>query len=86
MFDRPRSEWGPVDRGGVAYCKTEETGLLRSKWGPVDWEGCGIPQNRVNGLVLEHYGRNEGPVHREGVAYRKMGLHGTLFISTVDLL
>ena len=27
-----------------------------------------------------------GPVHREGVAYRKMGLHGILFISTVDLL
>ena len=24
--------------------------------GPVDQEGCGVPQNRGNGLVLEHYG------------------------------
>ena len=34
--------------------------------GPVDREGCGVPQNGVNGLVLERYGRNGGHVHREG--------------------
>ena len=31
-------------------------------------------------------GQNGGPVHREGVVYHKTGLHGILFISTVDLL
>ena len=54
--------------------------------GPVDREGCGVPQNGGNRLVLERYSRNGGPVHRRGVAYRKTGLHGILFISTVDLL
>ena len=37
-----------------------------------------------NGLVLERYGRNRGPVR--SVAYHKMSLHGILFISTVDYL
>ena len=71
---------------GLAYRKTEETDLLRSKRGPVDREGCDIPQNGGNGLVLERYGRNGGPDHREGCAYRKTGLHRILFISTVDPL
>src|SRR3954467_3769983 len=51
---------------GLVYRKTEETDLLRSKRGPVDREGCGVPQNEGNGLVLECYGRNGGPVHQEG--------------------
>ena len=66
--------------------------LLRSKWCPVDREGCGVPQNRGNGLVLEHYGRNGGPVHRGecGVPQKRTPrdtvhlhvdcLHGLLFI------
>ena len=36
--------------------------------------------------MLEHYGQNGGHVHREGCGYCKTGLHGILFISTVDLL
>ena len=68
---------------GVAYRKTEETDLLRSKQGSCDREGCGVPQNRQNrpptvetGVLF--IGR--------GVAYRKTGLHGILFISTVNPL
>ena len=84
MFDLLRSKWDPVHREG---CGIPQNGgnrllfdLLRSKRDPVDQEGCGVPQNR---LVLERYGRNGV---RRGVAYRKMRLHGLLFISTVDLL
>ena len=51
---------------GLAYRKTEEMDFSWSKQGPVDQEGSGVPQNGVNGLVLERYGRNGGPVHREG--------------------
>ena len=54
-----------------------------SKWDPVHRGGSSIPQNRGNrpptvetGVLL--IGR--------GVAYRKTGLHGILFISTADLL
>ena len=82
-------ETGSCSSGGV-WCTAKGANglvldLLRSKQGPVDREGCGVPQNGRNGLVLECYGRNGGPV-REGVAYRKTGPHGILFISTVDLL
>ena len=68
---------------GVAYRKTDETDLLRSKRGSCDREGCGVPQNE----------RNRPPTVEtgvlfigRGVAHRKTGLHGILFISTVDLL
>src|SRR4051812_23940207 len=71
---------------GLAYRKTEETDLLRSNGGPVDREGCGVPQNRGNGLVLERYGPNGVMFIGRGVAYRKTGLHGIMFISTVDPL
>ena len=54
--------------------------------GPVDREGCGVPQNGGNGLVLERYGRNKVLFIGRGVVYRKTGLHGILFISTVDCL
>ena len=58
---------------GLAYCKTEETDLLRSKRGPIDREGCGVPQNGGNGLVLERYSQNRGPVHREGCGVPQNG-------------
>ena len=95
---------------GVAYRKTDETDLCccamvetrsyssggvwrtvkrrkRTSYGrnggPVDREGCGVPQNGRNGpptveMGVLFIGR--------GVAYRKTGLHGILFISTVNLL
>ena len=92
---------------GLAYHKTEETDLLCSKrgscrsggvWrtakrrkrtsygrngGPVDREGCGVPQNGRNGPPTVETGVL---FIGRGVAYRKTGLHGILFISTVDLL
>ena len=58
---------------GLAYRKTEEMDLLRSKRGHADGEGCGAPQNGGNGLVLELYGRNGSPVHREGCAVSQNG-------------
>ena len=51
---------------GVVYRTTDETDLLRSKRGSCGSGGCGVPQNRENGLVLERYSRNRGPVHWEG--------------------
>ena len=51
--------------------------------GPVDREGCGVPQNGGNGPPTVETGVL---LIRRGVAYRKTGLHGILFISTVDLL
>ena len=68
---------------GLAYHKTEETDLLWSKGGHVDREGCGVPQNRRNGPPTVETGVL---FIGRGVAYRKTGLHGILFISTVDLL
>ena len=54
-----------------------------TKQDPVHWEGSGVPQNRGGGpptveTRVLFIGR--------GVAYRKTGLHGILFISTVDPL
>ena len=68
---------------GVVYRKTDEMDLHGRNGGPVDREGCGVPQNGRNGpptveMGVLFIGR--------GVTYRKMGLHGILFISTVDLL
>ena len=71
---------------GVAYHKTEETDLLRLKWGPVDQEGCGVPQNGRNDLCWSAMVEMGVLLIERGVAYRKTGLHGILFISTVDLL
>ena len=51
--------------------------------GPVDREGCGVPQNGGNGPPTVETGVL---FIGRGVAYRKTGLHGILFISTVDLL
>ena len=58
----------------------------RSKRDPVNREGCGVAQNGRNGLVLERYIETGVLFIGRGVAYHKTGLHGLLFISTVDLL
>src|SRR3954464_10959230 len=68
---------------GLAYRTTEETDLLRSERGPVDREGSGVPQNGGNGPPTVETG---DLLIGRGVAYRKTGLHGILFISTVDPL
>ena len=73
-------------RRGVAYRKRRKRTSYGSNGGPVDREGCGVPQNGRNGLVLERYGRNRVLFIGRGVAYHKTGLHGILFISTIDLL
>ena len=59
---------------------------LRSKWDPVHREGSGVPQNEGNGLCWSATVETGVLFIRRGVAYRKTGLHGILFISTVDLL
>ena len=51
--------------------------------GSVHREGCGVPQNGQNGPSTVETGVL---FIGRGVAYRKMGLHRILFISTVDLL
>ena len=70
--------------GGV-WCtakRTKRTSYDRNG-GPVDREGCGVPQNGRNGPPTVETGVL---FIGRGVAYRKTGLHGILFISTVDLL
>ena len=54
-----------------------------SKGDPVHREGSGVPQNGGNGPPTVETGVL---FIGRGVAYRKTGLHGILFISTVDLL
>ena len=55
----------------------------RSKGDPVHREGSGVPQNGGNGPPTVETGVL---LIGRGVAYRKTGLHGILFISTVDYL
>ena len=62
--------------------RTKRTSYGRNG-GPVDREGCGVPQNGRNGPPTVETGVL---FIGRGVAYRKTGLHGILFISTVDLL
>ena len=71
---------------GLAYRKTEETDLLLSKRGPVDREGCGVVQTEETDLCWSAMVETGVLFIGRGVAYRKMGLHGILFISTVDPL
>ena len=77
-------ETGSCSLGGVwRTAKRRKRTSYGRNGGPVDREGCGVPQNGRNGpptveiVVL---------FIRRGVAYHKTGLHGILFISTVDLL
>ena len=75
---------GSCSSGGVRRTakRTKRTSYGRNG-GPVDQEGCGVPQYRQNGPPTVETGVL---LIGRGVAYRKMGLHGILFISTVDLL
>ena len=57
---------GSCSSGGVwRTAKWRKRTFYGRNGGPVDWKGCCIPQNGGNGLVLERYGRNRGPIHRE---------------------
>src|SRR5215216_5373749 len=62
VFIGSQPAWTEQPKRGLAYRRTEETGLLFdriwSKRGPVNREGSGVPQNGGNRLVLESYGRN----------------------------
>ena len=75
---------GSCSSGGVwrTAKRTKRTSYGRNG-GPVDREGCGVPQNGRNGPPTVETGVL---FIGRGVAYRKTGLHGILFISTVDLL
>jgi len=102
--------WNRRWKRGLAYRRTEETALCSTghvqngicssggvrrtakrmkrtsygrNGGPVDREGCGVPQKGRNGPPTVETGVL---FIGRGVAYRKTGLHGILFISTVDLL
>ena len=55
----------------------------RLKRDPVHREGSGVPQNGGNGPPMVETGVL---LIGRGVAYRKTGLHGILFISTIDPL
>ena len=75
--------WNRRWKQGLAYRTTEEMDLLCSERGLVDREGSGVPQNGGNGPPTVEMGVL---LIRRGVAYRKTGLQGILFISTIDLL
>ena len=68
---------------GVAYRKTEETDLLWSKRGSCS---SGRVWRTAKWTKRTSYGRSGVLFIGRGVVYRKTGLHGILFISTVDLL
>ncbi len=87
VFDRPRSKQDPVHREGSGVPQnrgngppTVETGVLLIRRGVAyrkteEMDLCWSATVETGVLFI---GR--------GVAYRKTGLHGILFISTVDLL
>ena len=87
MFDRPRSKRDPVHREGCGVPQnirngppTVETGVLLIRRGVAyrktdETDLCWSAMVEMGVLFI-----------RRGVAYRKTGLHGILFISTVDLL
>ena len=84
----PKVETGVLLIGrGVAYRKMEETDLLRSKRG-VLLIGRGVAYRKMEETDLCWSATIETGVLFIGrcVAYRKTGLHGILFISTVDCL
>ena len=64
----------------------EETDLLRSKRGPVDQEGVAYRKTDETDFCWSATVETGVLFIGRGVAYRKMGLHAILFISTVDLL
>ena len=68
---------------GVAYRKTDKTNLLQLKRGSCSSRGVWRTAKRTK---RTSYGQTGVLFIGRGVAYRKTGLHGILFISTVDLL
>ena len=90
VFYRPRSKQDPVHREGYGVPQNGGNRLLldflRSKRGPVDREGCGVPQTEEMDLCWSATVKTGVLFIARGVAYRKTGLHGILFISTVNLL
>ena len=87
VFDRPRSKRDPVDWEGPGVPQNEgnepptiETGVLLI--------GRGVAYRKTEETDLYWSAMVETGVLfiGRGVAYRKTGLHGILFISTIDLL
>ena len=87
VFDRPRSKRDPVHQEGSGVPQnggngppTVETGVLLI--------GSGVAYRKTDEMDLCWSAMVETGVLFiwRGVAYRKTGLHGILFISTVDLL
>ena len=56
MFDRPRSERGPVDREGCGVPQNGGNGLVLERYGrnggPIHWEGCGVRKTGLHGIMF----------------------------------
>ena len=70
VFDRPRSKRDLFIGRGLAYRKMEETDLLRSKWGSCSSGGV---WRTTKQRKRTSYGRNGGPVDREGCVVPQNG-------------
>ena len=90
VFDRPRSKQDPVDREGSGVPQNGGNGLLldllRSKQGLLI--GRRVEYHKMEDTDLCWSTTVETGVLfiGRGVAYRRTGLHGILFISTIDPL
>ena len=77
VFIGSQLAWMEQPKQGLAYHRTEETGILFdhvwSKQGPVHREGSGISQNGGNGLVFDRVRAKRGPVDREGCGVSQNG-------------
>src|SRR4051812_36557638 len=89
LFDQTHSKRGPVHRRGLAYRKTEETDFCWTSYGRngVLLTGRGVAYRKTEETDFCWSATVETGVLfiRRGVAYRKTGLHGILFVSTVNL-
>ena len=90
VFDWPRSKQILSIWRGLVYRKTEETDLCWTSYGRnrVLLIGRGVAYHKMDETDLCWSATVETRVFfiGRGVAYRKTGLHGILFISTVDCL
>ena len=87
VFDRPRSKWDHVHREGSGVPQnggngppTVETGVL------LIGRGVAYRKTEETDLCWSATVKTGVLFIGRGLAYRKTGLHGILFISTVDLL
>ena len=75
---------------GLAYCKTEETDFCWTSYGRNGFlligSGVAYRKTEETDLCWSTTVKTWVLFIGRGVAYRKTGLHGILFISTVDLL